>query len=279
VTDANGCISTQEFKVTGNTPIKLTLDDRLEIDCEAETAQQILTAQISGGVAPYRLQWSSGTSRGDNNKTLTTYQNGLVILTVTDAIGCERSVTFNVDLPEIGDPSFDSDSIGYSTYGFYSIQDPIQFTDTSTGIPMEISWDFGDGSFSNEVNPVHVYATPGQHTVVQSVTYGNGCVRTNKVTLEITKGYKLVMPNAFTPNGDRMNDLFRPSQEGLEKLQFSVYDSWGSLIHSEEGETITGWDGTRNNRNTENGNFYFKFTATTFYGKDIAAEGSFTKID
>jgi gliding motility-associated-like protein len=279
VTDSNGCGTSAQFEVIGTKAIVLSLVDRIDTDCNEGTSSQILTAQISGGVAPYSVQWSSGTSSGVNNQTLTTDQNGLVILTVTDALGCERTLTFDVNLQEVGTPSFDSDSIGYSTYGSYSIQDPIQFTDTSTGTPTEISWDFGDGSFSNEVNPVHVYATAGQYAVIQSVTYDNGCVATYIVTLEITKGYKLVMPNAFTPNGDNINDVFRPSQEGLEELQFSVYDSWGSLIYSEEGEVIAGWDGTMNDRNTENGNFYYKFTGKTFYGKEIATEGTFTKID
>ncbi len=210
---------------------------------------------------------------------MTTDQNGLITLTATDARGCIRTYNFNVDLQAIGDPGFSSDSIGFITYGEYSVQDPIQFTNTATGFPISISWDFGDGTFSIEENPIHSYLTAGQYTIIQRVTYEYGCVKTFVITLFISKGYKLIMPSAFTPNEDNLNDNFRPRQEGLEDLQFAIYDTWGSLIFTESGETIAGWDGLINGREVENGNYYYKLKAKTFYGETITTEGPFIKID
>ena len=42
---------------------------------------------------------------------------------------------------------------------------PVQFSDSSTLAPTNWSWDFGDGSSSNETNPVHTYLTSGRYTV------------------------------------------------------------------------------------------------------------------
>jgi PKD repeat protein len=45
----------------------------------------------------------------------------------------------------------------------------VQFTDTSTGNPTSWSWEFGDGAFSSEHNPMHDYTAPGEYTVSLTV--------------------------------------------------------------------------------------------------------------
>jgi uncharacterized repeat protein (TIGR01451 family) len=45
----------------------------------------------------------------------------------------------------------------------------IQFTDTSTGYPVEWNWSFGDGTYSNLKSPLHVYSKAGQYKVIESV--------------------------------------------------------------------------------------------------------------
>lgn len=55
--------------------------------------------------------------------------------------------------------------------------DPIQFNDTSSdgdGYIVNWSWDFGDGTTSNEQNPVHTYGDNGNYTVTLTVTDNNG---------------------------------------------------------------------------------------------------------
>ncbi|AGC78621.1 CHU large protein [Nonlabens dokdonensis DSW-6] len=279
VTDSEGCIEASSFTVVRPAPIELSVTDSLTVDCDTSTVEQNFEAVVSGGVAPFTFNWSNGNVSGANNQFMSTNQNGLIILEAVDSRGCIGTFNFDVDLERIGEPSFNSESIGFITLGEYSILDPIQFTNTSTEDFNSISWDFGDGAFSNDENPIHTYTTPGQYTVIQTVVYGYGCIKTFVRTLFITKGYKLLMPTAFTPNDDGLNDNFRPIQEGLEELRFDIYDTWGSLIFSESGATIAGWNGLLNDREAENGNYYFKLTAKTFYGEEINAEGAFIKID
>ncbi|MDT8357905.1 MAG: PKD domain-containing protein [Methanomicrobiaceae archaeon] len=52
----------------------------------------------------------------------------------------------------------------------------VQFNDTSTGNPTSWNWSFGDGTYSTEKDPVHVYSEPGIYSVMLQVTnpYGNG---------------------------------------------------------------------------------------------------------
>ena len=78
-------------------------------------------------------------------------------------------------------------SIGYTTLGDYAIEDPIQFTNLSTGTPIGYIWDFGDGIFSNEENPTHTYLIEGTYNVTLTATYELGCSNTYTVTINITK--------------------------------------------------------------------------------------------
>ncbi|AKB78750.1 cell surface protein [Methanosarcina horonobensis HB-1 = JCM 15518] len=50
----------------------------------------------------------------------------------------------------------------------------VAFTDTSTGVPTSWSWDFGDGTTSDEPSPTHVYSSAGTYTVKLTVTNANG---------------------------------------------------------------------------------------------------------
>ena len=278
VTDSRGCSKTAQYSINRQPPIVIGVDTKTDFNCETKFVKQTFIAQVSGGVPPYQLAWSSGTVSGANNEMMNTNQNGTTILGVTDNLGCTANYTFNVAIPKLGDPSFTTSSYAYSTFGVFSIVDPIQFTNTATGDYINIAWDFGDGSVSNEENPIHTFVKEGNYVVTQTVTYAFGCIYTYTVTLTVDKGYKLIIPNGFTPNGDGINETFKPVSSGLKSLQLDVYDTWGELIYSEKGETLRGWDGKVKEKESENGNYYYKVKSTTFYGTIINNNGPFTLI-
>ncbi|MPM00371.1 hypothetical protein SDC9_46595 [bioreactor metagenome] len=72
----------------------------------------------------------------------------------------------------------------------------------------------------------------------------NGCRGADSVSL-VPCNIELRIPNAFTPNGDGLNDIFRPIFIGWEPSKYSmhIYTKWGQLIYEgyDPGE---GWDGT-----------------------------------
>lgn len=88
---------------------------------------------------------------------------------------------------------------------------------------------------------------PGIYWV--KVTDKNGCIGSDTVQVtqkDCLKG--LYVPTAFSPNGDGMNDLFRPLLTGnVVKYKFSVYNRWGSVVF-ESSELHQGWDGTYKGR-------------------------------
>ncbi|PQV47849.1 gliding motility-associated-like protein [Jejuia pallidilutea] len=273
VTDANNCEISDTFTINRFDPLEVAVETDTNFDCDAKTVDQSFIAQPSGGVPPYQISWSSGTVSGVNNEIMQTDVNGLVVIDVTDSIGCSISFSYNVAIPELGDPNFTLTSEAITNFGFYSIEDPIQFTNTSSGDYVGMSWDFGDGNFSSEESPIHTYKTVGTYIVTQTVVYPFDCVYTRTLTLNIQKGYSLIVPNAFTPNDDALNDYFLPSQIALSNMKFEIYDTWGSMVYAEEGESLRGWDGKIKGSNAENGNYYYTFSGDTFYGETITSKG------
>ena len=256
----------------------MNVETQVEVDCDRHTVNQIFIAMANGGVPPFQYTWSSGTVSGLNGEQMTTNENGLVILDVVDSLGCTSTYSLNVEPPILGNPGFSTTSFGFLNYGVYSIQDPVEFINTATGDYESILWDFGDGSFSAEENPIHTYFEVGSYIITQTVTYPLGCVYTKIVTLYIEEGYKLIMPDAFSPNEDGLNDFFAPIHIGLNTLEISIYDTWGNLIYNETGDSIRGCDGKVIDEMAENGNYYYTLSAKTFYGNDIKEQGAFVYI-
>lgn len=278
VTDANGCKATDSWKIIRFEQLTPTVETITDFDCDTKYVKQTFVGHVKGGIPPYELSWSDGVVSGSNNQIMNTNNNGLIVFSVKDSFGCEVNLPFNVNTPVLGNANFSYASYGHDVYNLYSIFDPILFTNLATGDFTTISWDFGDGNFSDEENPSHIYTRVGTYTVKQTVSYPFGCQYSYTTTIKVEKGYTVEMPTAFTPNNDGINDSFAPVFLGFIEVTLHVYDTWGSLIYSETGETIKGWNGKVKDLEAENGNYYFKMMAKTFYNHTITQEGGFTLI-
>ena len=281
VTDSNGCSFIDEFVVTRPTEITAELDISFSADCDNHIPFQTTTISIEGGVPPYNIIWSSGTVSGDEGEIMTTSLNGTVIVKVVDSLGCSLDLTFDVDLFDLGYPDFTYDSFALTNCNVLSIDDPIQFTNTASGDYVSVDWDFGDGTLPvfDQENPIHSYTSVGTYFVTQTVHYPYGCSYEIIRELEVTKGYELVVPNAFTPNADGINDTIRPLVNCIDTVEMSIYDTWGGLIYFETSDDdLYGWDGTIDGKPAENGNYIIVVRATTFQGKLIEFNGPITLL-
>ena len=279
ITDANGCTITRQFNVFRATTLAILNEETTIVDCDLKTVSKQNEAIATGGYLPYTYTWSDGVVSGANDSIMTTTQSGSYTLTVTDANGCTESTSFLVDVPIIGAADFSYTSFALTTYDLLSIEDPIQFTNISTGSYSSVKWDFGDGSpTSNEENPVHTYEQVGSFNIVLTVEFDIGCTEIFERTITITKGYSLIHPTAFTPNDDGYNETIRPSYRGFTDLKMTIYDTWGTVVYSEEGIDLKGWNGFVGNKPAENGNYVMVVKGITFYEKEIIKSSPVTLL-
>ena len=124
----------------------------------------------------------------------------------------------------------------------------INFIDQSTGATAW-SWSFGDFSGASSVlqNPHYFYPDSGCFTVSLIVTNSYGCTDTAYAPVCVLPLFSFYAPNAFTPNGDGLNDLCMPKGVGIDPSHYHLmlFDRWGNLLF----ETYTwgqGWDGHAN---------------------------------
>lgn len=112
----------------------------------------------------------------------------------------------------------------------------------------EYLWDLADGSTSTEVNLLHTYADTGTYAISLTAITTMGCTDTYTIPVVVKPIVNLYVPNAFTPDGDGLNDQFFFTGFGiLEKdLEFFIHDRWGQVVF--ETNQFKAWDGTSNGK-------------------------------
>lgn len=91
--------------------------------------------------------------------------------------------------------------------------------------------------------PSIAVSDPG--TYILKITDANACTATDSILVTDSACPQYVyLPNAFTPNGDGRNDIFRPVFAGAASVfRFAVYDRLGRMVF-ESPDPYHGWDGT-----------------------------------
>jgi gliding motility-associated-like protein len=93
-------------------------------------------------------------------------------------------------------------------------------------------------------------------TVSLVVTYANGCFYWNSIIVEEVNCNLNDTPNAFSPNGDGVNDNLEFKVGGGEIYSILIYNRWGRLL-KEIGPDVSFWDGTDLNGNLVPDGTYF----------------------
>jgi len=105
----------------------------------------------------------------------------------------------------------------------------------------------------------------------------DGCIVDSiktRLRLVMTPGCdSFFIPNAFTPNGDGNNDLFRPMHSPyLMNYQLVIYNRWGQMVYSTRDNT-KGWDGTRNGQPLPAGSYAWMIQYENFEGQKRSLQG------
>ena len=281
VTDSKGCTVEKTFSIVRPFELKIDLTSNLRVVCETRDVYLVNKVTIEGGVFPYTVKWSSGDVSGSNGEIMETNVEGSYSVEVTDNNGCTKTQIFDVVLPKLGYPEFDYTSFYWQTFGALTFNDPITFTNNSTESFLSVSWDFGDGNSSDQNDPVHSYEKKGSYDVTLYVTYFSGCIYEIKKTIYVGDSYEIEFPNAFTPNGDGLNDTFRPVYYGFKSVDLQVFDTWGTLIYTETAKganIMNGWNGMLNGKPATNGNYIFQVSGEAFNGETVLKNGPFTLL-
>ena len=192
--------------------------------CPFSTVQ--LTA--TGGVS---YVWSNnGNVLSGQSPTITAVSNEVYHVEGESAEGC-----FNHDEVSVGIyPQPIANFTVSAPQGFISLL-PINFTSTSTDAVCW-NWTFNDDTYNNATteDATHAYTTPGDHAVSLAVCNEYGCWDTIVGAVHLTSEFFYYVPNAFTPNNDSDNPVFKVEGTNIdtENFELVIYNRWGEQIYA-----------------------------------------------
>jgi len=141
----------------------------------------------------------------------------------------------------------------------------VSFVNTSIG-GMYYDWDLSDNATSTGFGPFHTYSDTGTYMVTQIVTSEYGCVDSISSPVEIYPVVTIFVPNAFTPNGDGINDEFFYSGFAIveERFNFYVFNRWGELVY--EAHDFSAWDGKHKGVNAKEEVYVWRLICRDVFG-------------
>jgi gliding motility-associated-like protein len=167
---------------------------------------------------------------------------------ITSPIGCYTEETFpnliNIEASPVADFTYTPDVIN-------NINATAVFTDLSSG-GSGWYWDFGGRASSFVRNPTYTFLDTGRYTIKEVVFHPNGCTDTLIKTIDVEPVVQFFLPNAFTPNYDGKNEIYKPGglSLGVSKYLMTIYSRWGDKLY-ETDNPDEGWNGRRNNDGQE----------------------------
>ena len=248
VTDQCGNVisDTIDFTVL-SPPLEVSITDPPQI-CPGESVT--LTASATGGFGNYYFYWpdlnDSSTTVTVNPLSTTTYE-----VQVYDDCG-----TFTVS--EYVQVVVVKPTVDFTISSGTVYQDlPITFQNLSLN-SVYYSWDFGDGNTSNMVHPNNTYDEPGTYIVQLIGEDDKGCIDSISKPIVILPEFYLYIPNTFTPDNDRHNNVFEVSAVNVVEFEIGIFNRWGELIFSSQDVNFQ-WDGTNpQGRIVKDGTYIYK---------------------
>ena len=158
-------------------------------------------------------------------------------------------------------------------------------TIAAMGMPHQLS---GSGGITYLWSPAHLLNNSSLQnpiTVLQNdtrfyltVTDKFGCTGASSVFIKVFKGPTFYIPNAFSPNGDGLNDVFKAVAPGIKQVYyFQVFNRWGELMFQTQNIS-TGWDGRSRGIQQPSAVYVWIIKGVDLAGKLVELKGTVTLI-
>jgi gliding motility-associated-like protein len=185
--------------------------------------------------------------------------------------------------------SFDEQPKALFTYEVYANCRGVDaiFTNESENFS-KLQWRFSNGEVSVDLNPNEIFTF--NDSLITTLVATNGACRDSITLSEYIKDFndyfKDNNSNAFSPNGDGVNDCFNPALQlspppydraFLECTDLFVYNRWGELVHTSENSNEACWDGkSLKGEDLPEGVYFYRFSSQ---GKERAGTVHLRRTD
>ncbi len=240
LTDANGCSVITNITLTEPEVLEFEAD-YIDPNCDGLETGIIQLNSISGGTLPYSFALNNDPySSSDIFQDL---GSGEYYFSVSDINGCFKDTSATLYAPDIPilfimeDQEID---LGCNV---------LIAAETNNTSLIDISWT----NFANSLecdSCLETYASPVNDTeYILTLTSIDNCSTSDSIFVKVNKRRDVYIPNAFSPNGDGINDYFSiNANKSVSIIQtFRVYNRWGQVLYKAvdftPNQMSSGWDG------------------------------------
>lgn len=234
VADVNGCVDSTSGTIANPPALGIVLSP-IDVVCYGLTNGQI-AATLSNATQPVTYVLSNNDQNGSG--LFAALPAGAYSVTATDANGCTVTDTTSISEPAEVLVSIQPDSIEINLGALVTLQ-----SSTNQSGALTYMWSPAAGLSCTDC------AAPdfsGYSSLAYTLTVTNtaGCTGTASAKVVVKPSYDVFMPNAFSPNGDGANDIWKVygNMPGIKQLSVQVFNRIGEKVF-ESNDINSGWDG------------------------------------
>jgi len=270
VSDSLGCSISKIFTVTN--PETFVTDLTITNASCNQACNGSISTHTVGLTSPYLYSWNTyETTQNIKNKCPGDY-----FVTITDSHNCSNVVHGTIAVTKripLLQASVDNSHI-YKSQS--SILTAVPFA------PDTVSYHWIPEKGLNNPNSAQTVAHPDTTTLfVVYATDHYGCIAMDTVTIFV-RDFKcdapyVFVPNAFTPNEDKVNDILYVESHVVDTLYFAIYTRWGEKVF-ETNDITKGWDGIYKGEKLSPAVFVYYIDATCINKERLQKKGNISLL-
>lgn len=135
-------------------------------------------------------------------------------------------------------------------------------------VPNYLTYQWSTGAVGNYINVNNI------GTYYLTVKDYNFCTGTDSITIVRKNCIYMAIPNAFTPDGNANNDIFKPTiNQAIKAYTFIVFNRFGQTVF-ETKDYAKGWDGNFEGKQQASGCYIYRIKYTNIFGVETVENGS-----
>ena len=226
VRDENTCTVEDSFQTLIN-----IYDDKVSVSPDVTICDGAATELMASGGASYSWSPEAGLNNARiSNPTASPSTSTTYEVDITTLNGCQFTESVSVEVTATTVEQIEVEKVFSSCFS----SGTFQFFN-KTEYDQAMSWNFGDGQTSSELNPVHTYQNPGIYSV--GLEIDEECLIEQTLTVETSE---IFIPNVITPNDDMLNDYFEIRTP--VPVDIVIVNRTGNTIY-EKSNYNNDWDG------------------------------------
>lgn len=275
----DGCESKDTVEVIEITDVITAVEvSTTDLNCFGDRDGSILIEEVIGGTPPYLYSFDGGPF--GNSAELFNVNPGEYFFEVRDARGC-----LFMDSVVITEPPLLTVDLGEDL--IVELGEMVTlFADVNTDPNFIAFWNWNPIVDVQCPNCQEQKFSPERDTIINiEVVDSAGCVATDHIEIEVNLTRTLFIPNAFSPNGDGINDFFGVYTQPAKIRSipvFRIFDRWGEQLFERENldapvelNSTNSWDGTFNGELMQVGVYVYYIEVEFVDGKVEVYQGDF----